>query len=73
MLSTSTGALLWEVAFLPLATFTGTVPFVVPSGYNPSILGIDIFAQFVLLDGLFVGPDLITAASNSLRHKIGLQ
>lgn len=73
MLSTSTGALLHEVFLLPTPSTTGTVPFVLPGGYNPSFLGIDLFAQFVLLDGLAGGPDLITAASNGWRHTVGLQ
>jgi hypothetical protein len=68
MLSTTTGAYLWEVFVLPGPTATGTVPFVVPPGF----LGAQVHAQFVVLDGLFGGPDLITAASNAVAHTIGL-
>jgi hypothetical protein len=73
MLSTSTGALIHEVFVLPTATATGTVPFVLPTGYNPALLGIDVFAQWILLGGLAGGPNLITGASNSWKHTVGLQ
>jgi hypothetical protein len=73
MLSTSTGAMLWEVVFLPSSTFVGTVPLNVPNGYQPGLLGFEVYAQFVLLDGLFGGPDLVTAASNAWKHTVGLQ
>ncbi len=69
MLSTSNAALLWEVFLFPGPAVAGTVPFAVPPGFS----GVDLFAQFVVLDGLFGGPDLITSASNALRHTIGLQ
>lgn len=68
MLSTSTGAILWEVFPLPPASVTGTVPLFVP----PGLQGTEIYAQFVMLDGLFGGPDLITRSSNALRHRIGI-
>lgn len=68
MLSTSAGALLWEISVLPPASVTGTVPLVVPHGFQ----GVDLYAQYVVLDGLFGGPDLITRSSNALRHRIGL-
>ncbi|HEU4419303.1 MAG TPA: hypothetical protein VFT55_10210 [Planctomycetota bacterium] len=68
MLSTTAGALLWEVFVLPSGTATGTVPLVVPPGF----LGVEIYAQFVVLDGLFGGPYLITASSNAVKHIIGL-
>ena len=68
MLSTSTGALLWEVNVLPGATVTGTVPLVVPSG----LVGVDLYSQYVVLGGLFGGPDLISAASNGMKQTIGL-
>lgn len=67
MLSTTPGALLWEVSVLPGATVTGTVPLVVPHGVE----GTEIFAQYVVLD-LTGGPNLISAASNALKHTIGL-
>jgi hypothetical protein len=68
MLSTTTGALLWEVFVLPSGTATGAVPFVVPAG----IYGVDLYAQWVALGGLFGGPDLISASSNAIKHTIGL-
>jgi hypothetical protein len=69
MLSTTTGAYVWEVALLPGSTFTGTAVLNVPHGLE----GIDLYAQFVTLDGLFGGPDLITGASHALLHTVGLQ
>ena len=68
MLSTTAGALLWELFVLPSGTATGTVPFVVPPGF----LGVEIYAQFLVLDGLFGAPSLITASSNAVKHIIGL-
>ncbi|HEX5054118.1 MAG TPA: hypothetical protein VFZ65_20235 [Planctomycetota bacterium] len=68
MLSTTTGALLWEVFFLPGASVTGTVPFSVPAGFS----GFQLHAQFITLD-LFGGPNLIPAASNAIQHTVGLQ
>ncbi len=68
MLSTTTGALLWQVFILPASTAVGTVPFVVPHGFE----GSQFFAQFVALDGLFGGPDLITVSSNAIKHTVGL-
>ena len=47
MLSTSTGALLWEITVLPPATVVGTVPLAVPHGFE----GVDLYAQYVVLDG----------------------
>lgn len=68
LLSLTSGALLWEVFLSPPASVTGTVPFVVPNGFN----GVRIHSQFVVIDGLFGGSNLITAASNSLVHTVGL-
>ena len=68
MLSTTAGALLWQLFVLPPATTIGTVPLVVPHGVE----GTEIYAQFVALDGLFVGPNLITVSSNAIKHRIGL-
>ncbi len=68
MLSTTTGATIWQIALLPPSTFAGTVPFVVPHGFQ----GVEIYAQFVVLDGLLGGPNLITVASNALKHTVGL-
>lgn len=61
--------MLWEVAFLPGSTVTGTRALVIP----PGVEGLEVYAQYVLLDGLFGGPSLITATSNTLRHEIGWQ
>ena len=41
---------------------------VVPPGFE----GTEIYAQFVVLDGLFGAPELITRSSNALKHTIGL-
>lgn len=69
ILSTSTNALLWEVDLLPAGTVVGTRAFTVPPGYD----GFELFAQYVVLDGLAGAPDLITQASNALRHVVGRQ
>lgn len=71
MLSLTPGALIWETFLLPAASVTGTVPLPVPAGYQPGFQGAEVFAQFVVLDGLFGGPNLITVASNALRHVTG--
>ena len=68
MLSTSLGATIWEVIPLPAATVTGTLPLVVPSG----LVGVELYSQFVVLGGLFGGPDLISASSNGMKQTIGL-
>ncbi|HZN39683.1 MAG TPA: DVUA0089 family protein [Planctomycetota bacterium] len=67
-LSVSADALLWQVFVLPPSSVVGTVPLVVPPGFE----GTEIYAQFVVLDGLISGPDLITRSSNALKHIIGL-
>ena len=67
-LSVSPSALLWEIFSSPPASVVGTVPYVIPPGFE----GTEIYAQFVVLDGLFGGPDLITRSSNALKHIIGL-
>jgi hypothetical protein len=72
MLSTSTGASLFEVNVLPAASVTGTVPLAIPGGYQPALMGFAVHAQYVVLDGLFGGPNLITSSSNAIRHTIGL-
>lgn len=69
MLSTSPGALLWEVTAFPPAAPVGSVPLFIPPGFS----GFEIFSQYVLLDGLFLGPPLITVASNAVKNRIGLQ
>jgi hypothetical protein len=72
VLSTTLSPILWETFFLPPNAVTGTVPFALAAGYNPGVLGFNLHAQFVLLDGLFNGGDLITAASNAIKHTVGL-
>jgi hypothetical protein len=70
MLSTSLGAVLWELFVLPAGpTVTGTLPLTVPNG----LVGVDLYAQFVVLGGLFGGPALVSAASNAMQQTIGLQ
>ncbi|HEX6811344.1 MAG TPA: hypothetical protein VF384_06965 [Planctomycetota bacterium] len=72
-LSTSPGAILWETTILPPASVTGTVGFTVPLGW-PGFLGFDLYAQYIVLDGLFIpGSPLITVASNAVRTTLGLQ
>jgi hypothetical protein len=72
VLSTTLSPILWETFFLPPNSVTGTVPFTIAGGYNPGVLGFNLYAQFVLLDGLFSGGDLISAASNAIKHTVGL-
>ena len=71
-ISLTPNAILWETFLLPTPSTTGTVPLALAAGYNPGLLGVDLFAQFFVLDGLFGGPDLITASSNAVKHTIGL-
>ncbi len=68
MLSTSLSAVVWEVFVLPATTTVGTAQFVVPTGFA----GVDLYAQWVSLDGLLGGPDLFTSASNAIKHTIGV-
>lgn len=67
MISTSANPIVWELFLTPTATVTGG-PIPVQPGYE----GSDMFAQFVVLDGLFNGGDLVTVASNAMRHTFGL-
>jgi hypothetical protein len=67
ILSTSANAVLWELHVTPGASATTSHPFVVPPGFD----GVDLHAQYVVLGGLFGAPDLITVASNALRHTVG--
>lgn len=69
ILSTSTGATLWEVTLFPPATVTGTRPLFIPPGFA----GTALHAQYVVLDGLSGGATLVTAASNAVKHTVGLQ
>jgi hypothetical protein len=72
MISLTPNAILWETFLAPTPSTTGTVPLALAAGYNPGLLGVDLFAQFFVLDGLFGGPNLITASSNAVKHTIGL-
>lgn len=69
MLSTTGTAMLWEITFFPPAVVAGTVPLAIPPGFN----GFELFSQYVILDGLFGAPSLITVASNAVKNTIGLQ
>ncbi len=66
--STSLDAVVWQTFLFPGASILGTVPLIVP----PGLAGCELFAQFVVLDGLIAGPDLVTAASNAIVHTFGL-
>jgi hypothetical protein len=72
MLSVTFGAAVWEVFVLPSGTVTGTVPLTVPGALPSGLLGINIYSQFLVLGGLFGGPDLISVASNAMKQTIGL-
>lgn len=72
LLSVTSTFTVWEVTFFPPTTVVGTVPLAVPGGYNPGLLGARITAQYVLLDGLFTGGDLISASSNAIQQTLGL-
>lgn len=67
VLSTSANAMLWEVHLLPASTVNGTRSLVIPPGFD----GFEIYAQYVVLDGLFGGPSLISASSNAVRTVVG--
>jgi hypothetical protein len=75
LLSTSPNATLWEVFALPgvstgVSTVVGTRPLAIPPGFD----GADLYAQFVVLDGVLpTGGNLITRSSNAIKHTIGLQ
>ncbi|MEO6597876.1 MAG: hypothetical protein ABIP94_24300 [Planctomycetota bacterium] len=73
VLSTTTNATIWEVTFFPPSTVVGTRPCVEGSGYQPAVIGTNLYAQYVLLDGLFnPALPLISAASNAIKHTAGL-
>lgn len=69
VLSTSPFAVLHEVHALPGASVNGTAGVTVPA--NDNLIGAKIYAQYVVLGGLFGAQDLITVASNGLVHTIG--
>jgi hypothetical protein len=71
ILSVTPGAVFWEVTLFPPPTVTGVIPLAVPGGYQPVLMGFDLFAQYVVLDGLFTGGPPITAASNAIHHVVG--
>lgn len=69
VLSTSQFAILHEVNVLPGSSVLGSVGLTVPG--NANLAGAKVYAQYVVLGGLFGAPDLITVASNGLQHTIG--
>ena len=69
MLSTSQFATLFEVDLLPGTSVSGSNGLLVPS--NPTLAGTKIYAQYIVLGGLFGAPDLITVASNTIEHTVG--
>jgi hypothetical protein len=73
MLSTSMNPLLYDVTFFPGASVVGTYQLLVPAAYMPNILGAQIIAQYLVLDGLYLGGDVITGSSHALLHTVGLQ
>jgi hypothetical protein len=69
MLSTTTGATLWEPFMVTGGFYLGLNGFFVPPGFS----GVELHAQAIVLGGLSGGPDLISVASNALKHTVGLQ
>ncbi len=69
VLGTSPFAVLHEVHVLPGASVIGAAGVTVPA--NDNLIGAKVYAQYVVLGGLFGAPDLITVASNGLVHTIG--
>ncbi|MBX3463512.1 MAG: hypothetical protein KF830_10090 [Planctomycetes bacterium] len=67
MVSTSANPIVWQLYPLPGGTITGS-PIPIASGLE----GADMYAQIVVLDGLFQGGDLVTVASNAMKHTFGL-
>jgi len=70
MISTSVEPALfgWELWILPGSTVTGTVPLVVPSGWEGAV----VTAQAIGFDLTPGAPFLIPWASNAIRYTIGL-
>ncbi len=56
-----------QVFLLPSANVVGTVPLPVP----PGVEGAEVYAQFVVLDGLLGGPTIMTRLSNAVRIQVG--
>lgn len=73
MLTTSLTPTLAQIDLFPPASLVGTFAITVPGGYQPGLMGFQITAQYLILDQLFTGPDIITQASNGLLHTVGLQ
>lgn len=67
VLSTSLSPQLFQVTVLPGSTVVGTAPVAVPAGVE----GFELIAQYVVLDGLFGGPNLVSSASNAVRITVG--
>lgn len=70
VLSLTANLIVWETFPAPGSTVTGTIPLALPSGYGTSLIGIDLYSQFVVLN--LTGGDPIAASSNALRHTFGL-
>lgn len=68
MISTSANPVVWQLYPAPGATITGS-----PIPIAPGFEGADMLAQIVVLDGLLFGGDLVTVASNAVRHTFGWQ
>ena len=67
VISTSLSPTLFQVTPLPTSTVVGTAPVAVPAGVE----GFELIAQYVVLDGLFGGPNLVSSASNAVRITVG--
>lgn len=67
MLSVTPSATLWELFLAPPPTVIGTIPLVIPPGFE----GTEIYAQFVVL-GALPTDTLVGASSNALKHRVGL-
>ncbi|MCB9877764.1 MAG: hypothetical protein H6835_09205 [Planctomycetes bacterium] len=60
--------LAWQVFPLQGVGTVSTTPLTVPSG----AIGAVVYSQFLVLDGLFGAPELVTASSNVLKQTVGL-
>jgi hypothetical protein len=67
MLSVTPLALVQDVHFPILPAMPGINALPIPAGYQPALMGLEIFAQFV---GLDFAP-LANVSSNAIRHVIG--
>ena len=66
--STTINPILWEFSIFPASTVTGAVPLLIP----PGVEGAEIYAQYAILDGLVGAADLVTALSNAVRIRVGV-